>query len=74
MTNYKETVEKIKSQLKKGDIEAIAKKAGCSRQVFKTAIKKEDWSCLTNGEQGVIDAAIEYLISRKEVRQKAEQL
>ena len=74
MVNYKETVEKIKSQLKKGDIEAIVNKARYSRQVFMTATKKEDWSDLTNGEQGVIDAAIEYLISRKEVRQRAEQL
>ena len=74
MVNYKETVEQIKSQLTKGDIEAIVNKAGYSRQVFMTATKKEDWSDLTNGEQGVIDAAIEYLISRKEVRQRAEQL
>lgn len=52
MVNYKETVEKIKSQLKKGDIEAIVNKAGYSRQVFMTATKKEDWSDLTNGRAG----------------------
>lgn len=67
----KETVQKIKSQLKQGDIEAISKRANYSRKVFETATKKEDWNSLTKGEQEVVNIAIEYLLERKNIKQKA---
>lgn len=74
MATYKETVEKIKSQLKQGDIEAIADKAGYSRKVFENAVRKDDWCLLTKGEQETINIAIEYLLAREEAKLKAEQL
>lgn len=62
---YREVVQKIKGSLKYGDVNAIVNKAGCSRPIFESAVKKNDWIELTKTELDVIGAAVDYLNERE---------
>lgn len=72
---YPEVVSGIKSQLKRGDVQDICKKAGVDfNYMFYTAIKKKDWEDLSKREFKIIEAALSLIESRKDIIHKAESL
>lgn len=71
MEDFKTIKEFIELNLRKGDVTAIVTKAGKTQPLFASAMRKEEWSSLTDSEKTIIKTARAFLRQRKTKEEKA---
>jgi hypothetical protein len=72
---FKETVEKIRRNIKKEDVSEICRRAGfLTTNTYYQACGKENWGQLTGGQQRTIEEAMKFIAEREGLKRQFANL